>query len=91
MKEIATGTYDFKKIIETNSLYIDKTLFIKELIDDTSDVVCFPRSRRFGKSLNLSMLNYYFNLEYKDNKLFNGLKIMKQGDKYFKEMNKYPC
>ena len=48
-KPIATGTHDFKKIVETNSLYIDKTLFIKDIIDDTSDVVCFTRPRRFEK------------------------------------------
>ena len=89
-KEIATGTHDFKKIIETNSLYVDKTLFIKDLIDDTSDVVCFPRPRRFGKTLNMSMLNYYFNINYKDNTLFKGLKIMEQDEKYLSEMNKYP-
>ena len=79
---IATGTHDFKKIIESNSLYIDKTLFIKELIDDTSDVVCFPRPRRFGKTLNMSMLEYFFSLEYKNNKLFNKLNIFKESNKY---------
>ena len=90
-KEIATGTHDFKEIIETNSLYIDKTLFIKELIDDTSKVVCFPRPRRFGKSLNMSMLDYYFNREYDDSEyLFKGLNINKEEDKYLMEMNKYP-
>ncbi len=89
-KPIAIGTDDFKEIIETGSLFIDKTLFIKELIDNTSKAICFPRPRRFGKTLNMSMINYYFNLEYKDNTLFNGLKIMEQGEKYLKEMNKYP-
>ena len=90
-KEIATGTHDFKEIIETNSLYIDKTLFIKELIDDTSKVVCFPRPRRFGKTLNMSMLDYYFNCEYDDSEyLFKGLNINKEEDKYLMEMNKYP-
>ncbi len=94
MKFIAAGTHDFKKIIETNSLYIDKTLFVKELIDDTSDVICFPRPRRFGKTLNMSMLDYYFNIEYKDNPnikdLFKGLNISKEEDRYLREMNKYP-
>ncbi len=89
-KPIAIGTEDFKEIIETGSLFIDKTLFIKELIDNTSKAVCFPRPRRFGKTLNMSMINYYFNLEYKDNTLFKGLKIMEQGEKYLMEMNKYP-
>ena len=57
-KPIALGTEDFKEIIETGSLFIDKTLFIKELIDNTSKAVCFPRPRRFGKTLNMSMINY---------------------------------
>ncbi len=90
MKNINLETNDFKEIIESDSLFIDKTLFIKELIDNPSPVICFPRPSKFGKSLNMSMLNYYFNIEYKNNTLFNGLEIMKQGDKYFKEMNKYP-
>ena len=89
-KIINTKTNDFKELIESKNLYVDKTLFIKELIDNPSQAICFLRPRRFGKSLNLSMLNYYFNLEYKDKTLFNGLKIMNQGEKYLKEMNKYP-
>ena len=59
MKPIAIGTDDFKEIRETNSLFIDKSLFIKELIDDTSKALLFPRPRRFGKTLNMSMLNYF--------------------------------
>ena len=93
MKPIAIGTHDFKKIIETNSLYIDKTLFIKEIIDEASKAVWFPRPRRFGKTLNMSMLDYYFNIEYKDNPnikdLFNDLNISKEEDRYLSEMNKY--
>ena len=90
MKPIAIGTDDFKEIIESNSLFIDKTLFIKELIDDTSKVLLFPRPRRFGKSLNMSMLKYYFDISLDSNDLFKGLKILACGDKYLNEMNKYP-
>ena len=90
MKQIATGTDDFKKIIESNSLFIDKTLFIKELIDDASEVLLFPRPRRFGKTLNMSMLSYYFDNTLESSDLFNGLNISKCGDIYLKEMNKYP-
>ncbi len=90
MKPIAIGIHDFKTIIETGSLFIDKTLLIKELIDNTSAVICLPRPRRFGKTLNMSMLYYYFSRDYKDNNLFDGLKIMSQGEKYLMEMNKYP-
>jgi len=90
MKQIAIGTDDFKEIRETNSLFIDKTLFIKELIDDTSKVLLFPRPRRFGKTLNMSMINYYFNRDFNSKDLFKGLNISKCSDKYLKEMNKYP-
>ena len=90
MKPIAIGTDDFKKIRESNSLFIDKTLFIKEIIDDTSKVLLFPRPRRFGKSLNMSMLKYYFDISLDSNTLFKGFKIFSCGDKYLNEMNKYP-
>ena len=90
MQNISLGTDDFKEIIESNSLFIDKTLFIKELIDDTSKVLLFPRPRRFGKSLNMSMLKYYFSNTMDSLSLFKGLKILACGDKYLNEMNKYP-
>ena len=90
LKPIAMGTDDFKKVIETGSLFIDKTLFIKELIDDTSEAVLFPRPRRFGKTLNMSMLKYFFDIELESRELFKGLKIMQEGAKYLDEMNKYP-
>ena len=90
MRPIAIGTDDFKEIIESNSLFIDKTLFIKDIIDDTGKVLLFPRPRRFGKSLNMSMINYYFNNSYDSKYLFDGLNISKCEDKYLMEMNKYP-
>ena len=90
MKKVPTGIDDFKTIIERNYLYIDKTLLIKDIIDDFDKPLCIIRPRRFCKSVNMSMLDYYFNLEYKDNKLFKGLKIMERGDKYLREANNYP-
>ena len=89
-KPIATGTDDFKEIRETGSLFIDKTDFIKELIDDSSKSLLFPRPRRFGKSINLSMIKYYFDIMEDSKDLFKGLKIMNYGDRYINEMNKYP-
>ena len=89
-KTISIGTDDFKKIIESNSLYIDKTLFIKDIIDNTDEVILFPRPRRFGKTLNMSMLSYYFDNTLESNNLFKGLEITKCGKLYLKEMNKYP-
>lgn len=60
MKKLSIGTSDFKEIIEQNCYYVDKTLLIKELIDAEGKVLLFPRPRRFGKTLNLSMLYYFF-------------------------------
>ena len=58
LKTIPIGTEDFKKIIEDNFYYVDKTLGIEKLLKDGCKVVSFPRPRRFGKSLNMSMLKY---------------------------------
>ena len=90
LKSIATGTYDFKKLIESNSYYVDKTNIIEELIKGRKEVYLFPRPRRFGKSLFISMLDNFFNIEYKDiNKnLFNGLNI--SNSDYFNELSTRP-
>lgn len=60
MKKIAISIDDFSEIIESGCYYVYKTLFIKEIIDDGAKVILIPRPRRFGKTLNLSMLNYFF-------------------------------
>ena len=70
MKPIAIGTDDFKEIREKDSLFIDKSLFISDIIDDNSKVLLFPRPRRFGKSLNISMLKYYFDITLDSKDLF---------------------
>ena len=90
LKTIATGTYDFKKLIESNSYYVDKTDIIEELIKNKKEVYLFPRPRRFGKSLFISMLDNFFNIEFRDtNKnLFNGLNITKS--LYYKELSSRP-
>ena len=91
MKKIPTGISDFKKLIEDEYMYIDKTTLVKKLLDDGSQVFLFPRPRRFGKTLTMSMLDRYFNVEYKEEKdLFYGLKINNQGEEYLKHKNKYP-
>ena len=90
-KYIGLGVSDFKEVIKEDIYYIDKTMYIKEIIDSKDKVVLVTRPRRFGKTLNMSMLRYYFDNRVKDSKeLFNGLKIMDQDEKYLKEMNKYP-
>ena len=90
-KPLPIGVDDFGKLIEKGYYFIDKTLFIKELIDMKSEVNLFTRPRRFGKTLNMSMLRYFFEMGYEKNaELFRGLKIMDAGDKYLAHMGKYP-
>lgn len=59
-KPLPIGIDNFEKIINGGYLYVDKTLFIKELLDMKGEVNLFTRPRRFGKTLNLSMLRYFF-------------------------------
>ena len=88
---IGIGESDFKGIRVRNNYYIDKTMYIKNIIDNQSRVVLVTRPRRFGKTLNMSMLKYYFDCTQKDNKeLFKDLKIMEQEDKYTSKLGYYP-
>ena len=90
-KGIGIGVSDFKMLRIRNNYYIDKTMYIKDIIDNQSSVILVTRPRRFGKTLNMSMLKYYFDCRQKDSKeLFNGLKIMKQDEKYKEKLGKYP-
>ena len=92
-KPLPIGVDDFGKIIENEYYYIDKTELIKELIDKHGDVNLFTRPRRFGKTLNLSMLKYFFEkpVDGRNNKnYFAKLKIMDAGEKYTSKQEKYP-
>ena len=92
MTGIGIGTSDFKKLRLKQYYYIDKTEYIKHIIDNKSEVILVTRPRRFGKTLNMSMLKYYFDCTDKYNKeLFAGLKIMRAGEKYTSKMGYYPC
>ncbi|MDO4556229.1 MAG: AAA family ATPase, partial [Lachnospiraceae bacterium] len=87
------GMDDFEEIITKEYYYVDKTLLIKELVDKMGKVNLFTRPRRFGKTLNLSMLKYYFEkpIDQKSRKyLFDGLKIMDAGTKYTSLQGQYP-
>jgi hypothetical protein len=91
LKNIPIGIDDFKKLIEKNCMFVDKSLFIKEIIDDAAEVKLITRPRRFGKTLNLSMLRYFFEKGGEDNShLFKDLKIWRQGEVYTKEQGQYP-
>ena len=72
---IPKGKDDFKKLRDNGYYFVDKSELISDLIRDGSEVFLFTRPRRFGKSLNLSMLDAFFNLKYKGNVWFDGLKI----------------
>ena len=91
MKGIGIGESDFKSLILKDNYYIDKTMYIKDIIDNQSKVILVTRPRRFGKTLNMSMLKYYFDIDQKDNRqLFDGLKIMQQDEKYTSKLGAYP-
>ena len=90
MKRLAIGIDDFRKIIKEDCYYVDKTKFIEAILEDASNVKLFTRPRRFGKTLNMSMLKYFFDVRdsEENRKLFNGLGIEKS--KYINEQGKYP-
>ena len=90
MKRLAIGLSDFKHLIEEDFYYFDKTKFIEEVIKDGSQVKLFARPRRFGKTLNMSMLKYFFDIENKEEnkKIFKDLYIEKT--EAFKEQGQYP-
>ena len=92
MTGIGIGVSDFKALRLRKNYYIDKTEFIKHIIDNQSSVVLITRPRRFGKTLNMSTLRYYFDNQIKDAKeLFQNLKIMQMSEKYTSQMSNYPC
>ena len=90
MKKLPIGRDLFKDIIEGDFYYVDKTKLLEELLERGAYISLFPRPRRFGKSLMISTLDEFFNVEKKEaNKnLFNGLYISKS--KYNTEQGKYP-
>ena len=88
-KPLPIGVEFFNKIRSNDYYYVDKTLFIKELMDKKGEVNLFTRPRRFGKTLTLDMLRCFFE-EGSDPSLFEGLKIMEAGEKYTSMMGKYP-
>ena len=90
MKRLAIGVSNFKKIIEGDFYYFDKTKFIEEIIKDGSEVKLFARPRRFGKTLNMSMLKYFFDIKNREEnkEIFKDLYIEKT--EAFKEQGQYP-
>lgn len=95
-KNLPVGIDNFKKLVQGNYYYVDKTGFIKELLDKKGEVNLFTRPRRFGKTLNMSMFQYFFedtgNVKFnqEQGQLFHGLKIMEAGTDYLRHMGAYP-
>ena len=88
-KKLPIGISDFKEITENNYYYFDKTKFIENILEDGSKVKLFTRPRRFGKTLNISMLKYFFDIKNKDEnrKLFENLEISKS--EYFEKQGNF--
>lgn len=87
-KNIAIGFDDFKTVREDNYYYVDKSLFISDILNSGQVVLC-TRPRRFGKTLNLSMLECYFDIQQDNAHLFEGLLITREPE-YAQHLNKYP-
>ena len=88
MKTIPVGIEDFKEIKDRECYYVDKSMLIKDVLQEK--VVLYTRPRRFGKTLNMSMLNYFYNIKEKENAyLFEGLSIYKEKE-VMKHQNRYP-
>lgn len=89
-RTVAIGIQDFGDLIKNNYFYIDKTDFIKEWVESGDSVTLITRPRRFGKTLNMSMLEYFFSNRYKgQGEIFEGLSIWKK-EKYQKLQGTYP-
>jgi len=89
-KAVPVGIEDFERIINEDYYYVDKTMLIEELLINRAPVTLFIRPRRFGKTLNMSMLKYFFDVKNKEEnkKLFENLKIY--NSEYMSEQGKYP-
>jgi len=90
-KKLLVGESDFKTLRKADAYYVDKSLLIQEVIQHSDKVLLLPRPRRFGKTLNLSMLRYFFDKNEPDNQtLFQGLKIWEAEDHIKSHCGKYP-
>ncbi|MCK4760579.1 MAG: AAA family ATPase [Candidatus Aminicenantes bacterium] len=98
-KKLPIGISDFKEIVTGNYCYVDKTLFIKEILDKGDKIFLIPRPRRFGKTLNLSMVKYFFDCcptetpggaEQNHEELFTPFLIRRAGGEYLRGQGKHP-
>ncbi len=91
-RPMPVGIEDFKKLVQGEYYFVDKTRFIRDLLDIRTDVTLITRPRRFGKTLALSMLQYFFTMENaeENRKLFEGLDIGRAGTQYMREQGTRP-
>lgn len=97
MKKIGIGYDNYKKFIDQNLYYVDKTLLVRDVLEKGGEATLLTRPRRFGKTLGLSMLQTFFELEYDGegnvvdkSRYFDGMKIMECGEEIISKMGKYP-
>ena len=88
MKKIPIRTKSFSRLVEGNYYFVDKTLMIKEFLDRGTDVTLITRPRRFGKTINMSMMAEFFDITKDSKEIFKGTKIMETP--YAAEINQYP-
>lgn len=88
MKKIPTGIKSFRKLREENYYFVDKTLMIKDFLERGSEVTLITRPRRFGKTINMSMMSEFFDIIKNSKEIFKGTKIM--DTPYASELNQYP-
>ena len=89
--KLPVGVSDFQDLIQGGYLFADKSPFIKEVIDNGAKVILITRPRRFGKTLNLSMLYHFLQMNFSQNgNLFEGLAIFKDTEFCNKHQHQYP-
>lgn len=89
-RRMVIGESDYESLIKDGFYYIDKTLLIKEVLDNTARVALITRPRRFGKTLNMSMMRYFFDITMDTRELFKDKKIMQEEDYYTSKLNNVP-
>ena len=87
-KPLPIGIEDFKEVIDSGYYFVDKTLMIKEFLGRVTDVTLITRPRRFGKTINMSMMAEFFDITKDSKEIFKGTKIMETP--YVAEINQYP-
>lgn len=90
MYVMPVGVDNFRELVENGYYFVDKTNFIKELLDNKNKVTLITRPRRFGKTLTMRMLQEFFDVNSDSGDLFAGLRISQAGETYMQHQGKYP-